>query len=83
MTLQEYFDHALQELYSLEDMLATFGQHQMADVLKSVTEMAYGKLAALDGVMERDLGQVRVQTSEYGDPTRVAVVSKPENESIH
>jgi hypothetical protein len=83
MTLPEYFDFAFQELYSLEDMLASFGQAQLADVLKSVVEMAYGKLGSLDYVMERDVGDVQVQISENGEPERIILAGKPKNESIH
>jgi butyrate kinase len=83
MTLLEYFDHSLRELYSLEEMLESFGQYQMADVLRSVVEMAYNKLADVNAVVERDLGQVAVQTSEHGEPVGASLTGKPINESIH
>ena len=83
LTLVEYFDSALQEIYSLEEMLQTFGQRQMADVLRSVVEMAYGKLGHVDSVIERDLGQIQIQVNEYGEPNGAFLNSKPSNESIH
>ncbi|THB68052.1 MAG: hypothetical protein D6E12_07270 [Desulfovibrio sp.] len=80
--LLEYFDGALQEIYSLEEMLQSFGQKQMADVLRSVVEMAYGKLSHLNTVLERDVGRVQIQTNEFGEPTGAFLSAKPSNESI-
>lgn len=81
-TLLDYFDFSLMELYSLEEMLESFGQHQMADVLRSVVEMAYGKLNAIEELIQRDLGQVQVSVNERGEAIKVFLAAKPQNESI-
>ena len=81
-SLLDYFDHSFQELYSLEEMLSSFGQHQMADVLRSVVEMAYGKLSALDVVLERDIGRVDIQLDEHGQPGRASLSMKPQGGSM-
>lgn len=83
LTLLEFFDSALQEIYSLEEMLSSFGQRQVADVLRSVVEMAYGKLSHVESIIERDLGQIQIQVNEYGEPGNAFITTKPSNESIH
>lgn len=83
LTLQEYFDYALREVYSFEDMLASFGQQQTADVLHSVVEMAFAKLCDAGVVMERDLGSISVLVNEFGEPSSVELVAKPRDESLH
>lgn len=81
-TLLDAFDHALRELYSLEDTLADFGQQNLADVLRSVVEMCYGKLHALDGVIGRDVGPVQVELNEFGEAVKAHLMGKPTNQSI-
>lgn len=82
MNLYEFFDHALRELYSLEEMFESFGQQQTADVLRSVVEMAYAKLSDLGGIVERDLGQIHVHLNEHGEPQQAELVMKPSEESL-
>ena len=81
--LMEYFEHALRELFSLEELLAGYGQHQMADVLHSVVEMAYGKLYDLGVVLDRDIGGIEIQFDEFGKPLKAVLSAKPKNESLH
>ena len=81
-TLLEYYDYALMEIYSLEEMLDSFGQHQMADVLRSVVEMAYGKLNALEEVIQRDLGHIQGNINERGEALKAFLAAKPKMESI-
>ena len=80
--LLEYFDYSFQELYSLEEMMEAFGQQQVADVLRSVVEMAYGKLAALDALLEQQIGRIEVQLDESGQPQQVRLIAKPSGESV-
>ena len=80
--LLEYFDYSFQELYSLEEMLEAFGQQQVADVLRSVVEMAYGKLAALDALLEQQIGRIEVQLDESGQPQQTRLTAKPSGESV-
>jgi hypothetical protein len=83
MTLREYFDHALRELYSLEELLESHGQYQMADVLRSVIEMSYSKLANVEAMVVRDVGQIEVQLDEYGEARQCSLTMKPDSESLH
>jgi len=83
MNLYEFFDHALRELYSLEEMFESFGQQQTADVLRSVVEMAYAKLSDVGAIIERDLGQIQVHLNDYGEPQQAELVMKPSEESLH
>lgn len=82
MNLQEYFDHALREIYSFEEMLVSFGQHQTADVLRSVVEMAFAKLSDAGWIIERDIGQIIVELSETGEPNSAMLCAKPSDESL-
>ena len=82
VTLLEYFDHALRELYSMEEMLDAFGQHQTADVLRSVVEMAFAKLSDAGCVIERDIGQILVHLNEHGEPLCANLAAKPLDESL-
>lgn len=82
MTLYEFFDHALRELYSLEEMFESFGQQQTADVLRSVVEMAYAKLADVGAVIERDLGRIQLHVNDFGEPQQIELVMKPSEESL-
>ncbi len=82
MNLYEFFDHALRELYSLEEMFESFGQQQTADVLRSVVEMAYAKLSDLGAIVERDLGQLEIHMNEYGEPQHASLAGKPMEESL-
>ncbi len=83
MNLYEFFDHALRELYSLEELLESFGQNQTADVLRSVVEMAYAKLSDVGSIIERDVGQIQVRLNEYGEPQFAEIAAKPAEESLH
>jgi len=83
LNLREYFDHALRELYSLEELLESHGQYQMADVLRSVIEMSYSKLSGVDAIMSRDVGQIEIQLDEFGEAQKCSLVMKPDNESLH
>ncbi len=80
--LLDYYDYALMEIYSLEEMLDSFGQHQMADVLRSVVEMAYGKLHALEEIIQRDLGHIQVSLNDRGEAVKAFLAAKPQKESI-
>ncbi len=82
LSLQEYFDHALREIYSLEEMLASFGQQQTADVLHSVVEMAFAKLSDAGWIIERDIGQIVVRLNENGEPSNAILSAKPSEESL-
>ena len=81
-SLQDYFDYALQEIYSLEEMMEVFGQQQVADVLRSVIEMAYGKLETLDEIIELNIGRIEVEFDEAGQPVRARLTAKPSGESV-
>lgn len=83
MTLYEFFDHALREIYSLEEMFESFGQQQTADVLRSVVEMAYAKLSDVGAVIERDLGRIQLHLNEFGEPQQAELAMKPSEESLH
>ena len=83
LSLREYFDHALRELYSLEEMLESFGQQQMADVLKSVVEMAYAKLCDAADVLERDVGNLEIRCNEYGEPDKAEITAVSNSRSMH
>lgn len=82
LSLQEYFDHALREIYSFEDMLVSFGQQQTADVLRSVVEMAFAKLADAGLIIERDIGRIMVRINENGEPHCAILSTKPNEESL-
>ena len=64
-------------------MLANHNQPHLSDVLRSVVEMAYGKLSTLEMLLDREVGQLEVQLNEHGEPERVVITAKPKNESIH
>ncbi len=83
MNLYEFFDHALRELYSLEELFESFGQNQTADVLRSVVEMAYAKLSDIGAVIERDIGQIQVRMNDAGEPLHAEIAVKPAEESLH
>lgn len=82
LSLQEYFDHALREIYSFEELLDSFGQHQTADVLRSVVEMAFAKLSDASWIIERDVGQIMLQLNEQGEPNTALLSAKPSEESL-
>jgi len=83
VTMYDFFDHAFRELYSLEEMLESFGQHQSADVLRSVVEMVFAKLNDMGAIVERDVGQVLIQLNEFGEPNGAELFMKPTEESFH
>ncbi len=76
LTLQEFFDHAFRELYSLEEMLESFGQQQTADVLRSVVEMVFAKLNDAGAILERDIGQLSILINEFGEPSAAEITMK-------
>ncbi len=82
LSLQEYFDHALREIYSFEELLQSFGQHQTADVLRSVVEMAFAKLSDAGWIIERDIGQIVVELNEHGEPYTAILSAKPSEGSL-
>lgn len=75
-SMNDYIEYSLRELYSLEELLESYGQHQMVDVLHSVVEMTYSKLHALDEAVSRDLGPLEVQMNETGELVKVKLASQ-------
>ncbi len=82
LSLQEFFDHALREIYSFEELLESYGQHQTADVLRSVVEMAFAKLSDASWIIERDIGQIMVELNERGEPSNAILSAKPSEGSL-